>query len=381
MRQAFLIAAVVLLAGSITLAEVPQLISYQGRLTDGGKPVADSTYSVKFTIYDDLGGTALWTQTQNVTTSGGVFSVLLGSVTPITPALLAGPVRYLGIKVGSNAEMWPPSQLVSTPYALISDSARTVGDLYVKLDGDTMSGPLAIDNSYSNVVAKLGAFGTAVGALKLMDNGAPRISLEVKVNGGSFTIDDSTGQDQVELFGNGAGGQFRLYNSAGDINVLLDGSGSGSATLPLGSVSSQEIFDEPGIEYAFTSPTVVFTTTMSDIVTVDIQIPTSGYIYVSARGVAYLSGTTGTNYGYAQIDETEGGSVLVAAYRTVFGAESFPTTGSSFWPFSLTHVYQKVSAGTYTFRLEGRCGGVQGSGASIDVRGATVEAIFIPTRY
>jgi hypothetical protein len=382
MRQAFLIAAIVLFVGGITLAEVPKLISYQGRFSDAGTSVADGTYPIAFTIYDQAtGGTVLWTETQNVTVTNGLFSVLLGAVNPVTTNVFSESARYLGVKLGGNPELAPRPRLAAVPYALTADSARTVGDKFVKLEGDTMSGPLSINNGSSNVVAKLGAFGTAVGALELLDDGKPRIDLEVRPNGGLFTIDDSTGQDQVELFGNGSGGQLRLYNSSGDINVLLDGSGSGSALLPLGSVSSKEIFDEPGIEYAYTSPTVVLTTTMSDIVTVDIVIPASGYVYVSARGVAYLSGTTGTNYGYAQIDETEGGSVLVAAYRTVFGAESFPATGSSFWPFSLTHVYQKSSAGTYTFRLEGRCGGAQGSGASIDVRGATIEAIFIPTRY
>jgi hypothetical protein len=45
-------------------ADVPQLINYQGRLTDGsGVPVADGTYEVIFTIYDAaVAGNSRWTE-------------------------------------------------------------------------------------------------------------------------------------------------------------------------------------------------------------------------------------------------------------------------------------------------------------------------------
>ena len=68
------------------------MLNYQGRLTDASSdPVADAIYSVVFTIYDDpTAGTSVWTETQNVTTSGGSFSVLLGSVTPILDTVFIG---------------------------------------------------------------------------------------------------------------------------------------------------------------------------------------------------------------------------------------------------------------------------------------------------
>ena len=54
------------------------------------------------------GGTALWTEPQNVIVSGGIYSVILGSVSTLTP--LAFDVPYwLGVRVGSDAEMTPVS--------------------------------------------------------------------------------------------------------------------------------------------------------------------------------------------------------------------------------------------------------------------------------
>jgi hypothetical protein len=122
------------------------------------------------------------------------------------------------------------------------------------------------------------------------------------------------------------------------------------------------------------------TTATADIVTVTIDIPSSGFVYLTAKGTGYLSGTTGRNYGYAQIDETAGGAIN-GPYYTAFGGEAIWTTGATYWPFVVTRVYQKNSAGTYTFRLEGRTSGVQGTGAVIEIHNSMIQAIYVPTRY
>jgi len=62
-------------------AEIPQVISYQGHVTDsGGTPVADGTYTMRFRIYDAAtGGTLDWDSgNRSITVSDGVFNVLLG---------------------------------------------------------------------------------------------------------------------------------------------------------------------------------------------------------------------------------------------------------------------------------------------------------------
>src|SRR5688572_29860291 len=70
-----------------TQAQVPQIMSYQGVLTDSGDgPVPNGNYNFSFRIYSvSTGGSALWTEAQsNVPVTRGTFSVLLGSSASLT---------------------------------------------------------------------------------------------------------------------------------------------------------------------------------------------------------------------------------------------------------------------------------------------------------
>jgi hypothetical protein len=103
---------------------IPQTLSYQGILTDAsGNPVPDGAYAITFSFYNvATGGTALFTRGPiSVTTSKGLFATILG--TGITnnnaplPFELGDAQHWIGIKVGSNAELAPRVQLTSVPYA------------------------------------------------------------------------------------------------------------------------------------------------------------------------------------------------------------------------------------------------------------------------
>jgi hypothetical protein len=82
-----LLAMVTLLGAGRLLASmhasdaVPELVNYQGFLTDsGGNPVSN-TVTLQFSIWDaSSGGTQVWNETHNnVPVRDGYFSVLLGS--------------------------------------------------------------------------------------------------------------------------------------------------------------------------------------------------------------------------------------------------------------------------------------------------------------
>jgi microcystin-dependent protein len=98
-------------------AGVPQTMNYQGTLTDNtGQPIA-GTKSIRFNLYSVAsGGTALWTETKSVAVTDGRFSVVLGSTTPLDAAIFTG-TTFLGIKVGTDAEMAPRQKLTSVGYA------------------------------------------------------------------------------------------------------------------------------------------------------------------------------------------------------------------------------------------------------------------------
>jgi len=115
-----LLAAVCLIAltGSLAAA-VPPLVAYQGQvLTAGGSPVANGTYSFDFAIFDaEIGGSPLWNETQPaVSVSDGLFTVFLGSVTPLPDTVFAEDLRYLQIVFEGEA-IQPRTQIGSVPFS------------------------------------------------------------------------------------------------------------------------------------------------------------------------------------------------------------------------------------------------------------------------
>lgn len=103
-------------------AEIPNIVSYQGYLTDGGGNPLDGDYTLTFSVYDvSSGGTALWTSgEQGVSVSNGIFSYNMGQSVPLPVDLFDYPDRWLGIKVGVDPEIAPRTILASVPYALKS---------------------------------------------------------------------------------------------------------------------------------------------------------------------------------------------------------------------------------------------------------------------
>ena len=99
----------------------PGLVNFQGLLKDSQGNAISSSVQVAFLLYvSPTGGAPLWQESQNVTAQDGLFNTLLGSVTPLTPATFQGGERWLGIKVGSDAEMTPRLLISSVPYSLVS---------------------------------------------------------------------------------------------------------------------------------------------------------------------------------------------------------------------------------------------------------------------
>ena len=125
-------------------ATIPGQISHQGRLTDNlGNPIT-GTANFIFNIYDHptLSTNLLWSETQNNTNvQNGVFSVQLGSYTPIPASLFENATeRWLEIKV-NNDTMSPRLKLISVPYSFIAERAYgvigatiTAGNLATNID-------------------------------------------------------------------------------------------------------------------------------------------------------------------------------------------------------------------------------------------------------
>ncbi|MCI0330450.1 MAG: hypothetical protein L0196_05795 [candidate division Zixibacteria bacterium] len=123
---------------SVAYAAIPQLINFQGILKDGsGNPVANGSYSVIFTIYDaPSAGNVLWAETTSVSTTSGLFSVLLGSANPVPDSAFQDTARYLGVKVGADPEMTPRQKLVSVGYAYESAQWTSAAQNLFRLSGN-----------------------------------------------------------------------------------------------------------------------------------------------------------------------------------------------------------------------------------------------------
>jgi hypothetical protein len=163
-----LICLLAVLVGGTVWAQPPQMITYQGLLTDAsGSPVADGNYSLTFGIYDAAtGGTQLWTETQSsVTVQNGLFKVQLGSVSALS--LDFDDPYWLEVQVGGGAAQVPRVQLSSAPYSFMAmDSDQVDGfDASATATANTL---LPLDNTGmfpESVIPSVPPSGTAGGDL------------------------------------------------------------------------------------------------------------------------------------------------------------------------------------------------------------------------
>lgn len=81
---------------------IPDNLDYQGYLTDSGGSPINNTVSVTFSLYNvELSGIALWSDTQSVTVSEGLFTVKLGGAG--SPSRYAGSEAVIAIMAADGA--------------------------------------------------------------------------------------------------------------------------------------------------------------------------------------------------------------------------------------------------------------------------------------
>jgi hypothetical protein len=121
---------------------VPEVINYQGKLTDaGGAPLAGQaggTFRLRFEIFPQAtGGEAVWAEERDAVVIGGVFNVALGGAGGVAVgqvsndlgAAFAQSQRFLQTTIVSGATiseaqtLAPRQQLASTPFAVVAQTA------------------------------------------------------------------------------------------------------------------------------------------------------------------------------------------------------------------------------------------------------------------
>ena len=110
---------------AVTASTVTTSFNYQGRLTDSAGEPLSGTYTMTFKLYEvTSGGTALDTDTDSVEVTDGLFNTNID----FAQSYFDGRALWLGIKVGTDAEMTPRQELRPVPYALSLRPGAQISD-------------------------------------------------------------------------------------------------------------------------------------------------------------------------------------------------------------------------------------------------------------
>lgn len=245
-------------------ANVPQLIAYQGRLTnaDGSSLVGDHT--IRFRLYDaETSGSLLWEEEHRVTMAtedNGIFSLILGSLQAFGTLHFTQPL-WLSLEVDGEGEMTPRMRLTAVGYAINADT----------LDGFNASQFLRSDvNSESKGQLKLTRSGFGLLIQPLNDPPMTANLLEVRRAGGSPVMtldlggtlnvasidlgdgpdDDLVASDLAVLTGGPTSNADALHTHSGSGLVDLNASNLTSGTIPDARLSAAVSLLGPSIESA-----------------------------------------------------------------------------------------------------------------------------------
>lgn len=197
---------------SASAAQAPLRLNYQGKLLDASNNPRSGAVSIEFRILDAAsGGSVLWgPETLTPTLTNGVFSVLLGGSSALSPDLFANGPVYLSVTAAPDTypagEMTPRQQLAMAPFAITASQVASATSIRVN-SGIAYSTFTTHGNwlmpygvAVTTITASSGTFTTTA-------NPGVTTSSGVLVNGGTLDAE-------------GAGGVFSRYGViASTINV------------------------------------------------------------------------------------------------------------------------------------------------------------------
>ena len=227
--SSMLLSLLMILTGIPALA-TPTTITYQGYLSTNSNAPVNTPVAMTVSLYaDPTGGTALWSEhLPAVTVINGIFTVLIGSTTPIN--LTFNRVYYLGLAIGSDPELTPRQEMSSVPYAFRAATADKLGT--VCSDGEGLR-YTAFSSSWE--CAALSQWGTVTsvavsgGTTGLTTSGGPVTTSGTLTLGGTLAVaNGGTGATDGSITGTGV-----LSFTAGgsDTNIKLVPQGTGTVDV------------------------------------------------------------------------------------------------------------------------------------------------------
>ncbi len=189
----------------LVYADVTPLIGYQGRVADPAGNAVNGVQSFVFKIYcAQTGGTALWTEQQTVPVNNGLFSVFLGSVTPLD--LPFDTDYWVEITFGSET-MSPRQRLTSAAYAINADrlDGYDSNNFYVKNRVFTVEGSIpaiVLSDTQSNSKSwGIYAGSPSTGCFKIKNITDVKDNLVIDING-NVGIGTTNPSEKLDVAGN-----------------------------------------------------------------------------------------------------------------------------------------------------------------------------------
>ncbi len=152
-RLEVFVCIIVLVTAGLTGAEIPQMISYQGKVTDsGGVPVPDGDYTMRFRIYDAASAGALeWDSgAQTVAVSGGTFEVMLGESPQPAITLEFDEDYWLRVTIAGD-DQTPRTRLGSAGYAYMASGLVAGTEVIGSVDTGTHAAIKATNTSTADL--------------------------------------------------------------------------------------------------------------------------------------------------------------------------------------------------------------------------------------
>ncbi len=279
-----IVTAALLLALMATFAwaqSVPQLINFQGRLTDDqGLPLDDgTTVDLNFAFYETSISLIplLVVEQKGVAIYGGRYNVLLGSgiITPVIEQNLKDVFNnheqvWIGVQVDSEPVTIPRARFDSLPFAIVAESLP---------DGSVTESKLAADAVTSAAIADRG-----VNSDDILDGavGADDLAHDIDASGIGFNADKVDGQDYdpswpttLATIQAVTGGDFHAIGGVDDDGEWSEGSGY----IYLDNANDVVVTDGGSVGIGITNPTALLEVGDSSVTTPFFKVTPDGIVF------------------------------------------------------------------------------------------------------
>ncbi|MEM1183928.1 MAG: hypothetical protein AAGI53_02895 [Planctomycetota bacterium] len=375
--------AVVASASSLSIAQLIDLTTYQGRLLDGAA-AAQGEFDVTFSVYDTLaGGSPVASQIRVVTLApadAGVFTV---PDLNFTPALVDGSDLWLEVAIapqnGSPVTLTPRQPLTATPRAsYAARSGTSLQDAYNNgrvIEARTNE-PVSIVPSQSGDVVQLSVGGVLDATPQILITSPTGTTARLFSQG--LLLPEIPGSPLGFVASSTAdGSSLRLDAASPADRVLLDTAQSGDASvqLPARSISPSELLAPTGLAEGFSGFTSLDTVT-SDLFSATIVPPAAGYVlaildYQIAISSSALNQRLAIDLGI----NTAPSGAASRGFQVIGGGASLVSD-----TFVVVDVFEidNESAGTpFTLYAAGRIGSLN----ITNLGAATMKMIYLPADY